>query len=63
MGIIIQKNDNVVKLLDGLSLLDDQQDQESVIGMLDTLAVADEKVKTTMSFPSKHKKIPAGREI
>ena len=44
MGIIVQGDDNVVRMLDGLSLLDDQ-DQERVIRMIDTLDAADKKVK------------------
>ena len=44
MRIIDIKNDNLIELLDGLSLLDDQ-DQERIIGMVDVLDAADKKVK------------------
>jgi len=44
MGIINQKKDNLVKLLNGLSLLDDQ-DQERIIRMVDTLDAVDMEVK------------------
>jgi hypothetical protein len=44
MGIIMQEHDNLVKLLDGLSLLD-EQDQERIIKVVDTLDFTDKKVK------------------
>ena len=44
MSIDEQKNDNLVKLLDGLSLLD-EHDQDRIIGMVDTLDCADKNVK------------------
>jgi len=44
MGSIIQRNNNLIKMLDGLSLLDNQ-DQERIIKMVDTLNAADENVK------------------
>jgi hypothetical protein len=44
MGSIIQRNNNLMKMLDGLSLLDNQ-DQERIIKMVDTLNAADENVK------------------
>jgi len=44
MRIDNPKNDNVMKLLDGVSLLDDQ-DQDRVIRMVDALEVADKNVK------------------
>ena len=44
MCILIQKSDNLIKLLDGMSLLDDQ-DQERIIKAVDTLDFADRKVK------------------
>jgi len=49
MGIDAQKSDNLVLLLDGLSLLD-QQDQDRVFGMVNTLDCADKNVKDSM-FP------------
>jgi len=47
MSIDAQKSDNLVILLDGLSLLD-QQDQDRVFGMVDTLECADKNVKGTI---------------
>jgi len=44
MGILVQKSDNLVKLLEGISLLDDR-DQERIIKAVDTLDHADKKVK------------------
>ena len=44
MRILNQGNDNLAKLLDGLSLLDGQ-DQERIINMVDTLDLTDKKVK------------------
>ena len=44
MGIIDLKYDNLVKLLDGLSLLDDE-DQERIIKVVDALEFAEKKVK------------------
>ena len=44
MRINDPNSDNLVKLLDGLSFLDDQ-DQERVIRMVDTLEAADKNVK------------------
>jgi len=44
MGSIIQRNNNLGKLLDGLYLLDGQ-DQDRVIRMVDTLEAADKNVK------------------
>ena len=44
MRIIRQKNDNLINLVDGLSLLD-EQDQEKIINMVDTLDVTDKKLK------------------
>ena len=49
MSIDAQKSNNLVILLDGLSLLD-QQDQDRVFGMVDTLEFADKNVKGSM-FP------------
>ena len=43
MGSIIQKNDNLAKLLDGLSLLNDQ-DQERIIRMVDILDLVNKKI-------------------
>ena len=40
-------NGNLDKLLDGLSLLD-EQDKDRVIRMVDTLDCADKKVKSTI---------------
>ena len=47
MRIDDPENDHLVKLLDGLSLLD-KRDQERVINMVDTLDSADKKVKDTV---------------
>ena len=47
MRINDPNSDNLMKLLDGLSLLDDQ-DQERVIRMVDTLDAADKNVKETI---------------
>ena len=44
MRIDNPNSDNLVKLLDGLSLLD-SQDQERVIRMVNTLEAADKNVK------------------
>jgi len=44
MGIVELKHDNLGKLLEGLSLLDGQ-DQERIINMVDTLDLTDKKVK------------------
>ena len=44
MGIFVQKIDNLVKLLEGMSLLDDR-DRERIIKAVDTLDFADKKVK------------------
>jgi len=44
MGITDLKHDNLVKLLDGLSLLDDQ-DRERIIRVVDTLDFTEKKVK------------------
>jgi hypothetical protein len=44
MGSCIRQTDNLVKLLDGLSLLDDQ-DQERIIRVVDTLDSTDRMVK------------------
>jgi len=44
MGIIKQKNDNLVNLIDGMTLLD-EQDQKLTINMVDTLDNTDKKVK------------------
>ena len=44
MGIINQKSDNLIKLINGLSLLDNQ-DQERIFRMVDTLNETDENVK------------------
>ena len=41
------ENDHLVKLLDGLSLLD-ERDQGRVINMVNTLDAADKKVKDTV---------------
>jgi hypothetical protein len=43
MGIINQKSDNLIKLMNGLSLLD-SQDQDRIIRMVDTLNAADENI-------------------
>jgi hypothetical protein len=44
MGIIDQRQDNLVNLLDGFSLLDNQ-DQERIIRVVDTLDSTDRMVK------------------
>jgi c-di-GMP-related signal transduction protein len=44
MGINIQKYNNLEKLLDGISLLE-EQDQERIIRVVDTLNLTDKKVK------------------
>jgi hypothetical protein len=44
MSIIVQKNDNLVKLLDGMSLLD-EQDQERIINAVDILDFTEKKIK------------------
>lgn len=44
MGIIRRKNDNLVNFIDGLSLLDEQE-QKQIINMVDTLDSTDRKVK------------------
>jgi len=44
MGIFVQKSDNLIKLLEGMSLLD-ERDQEQIIKAVDTLDLADKKVK------------------
>jgi hypothetical protein len=49
MGIIMQKSDNLKKLLGGLALLD-EQDQERIIRVVDTLEVADKKVKEDILY-------------
>jgi len=55
MGIINQKSDNLIKLINGLSLLDNQ-DQERIFRMVDTLNETDENVKKEVfsnNFPLK----------
>jgi len=49
MRIIIQKNETLEKLVDGLSLLDNQ-DRERIIEMVNTLNAADMKVKNEIFF-------------
>ena len=49
MGIIEQKSDNLIKLLNGLSLLDNQ-DQERIINMVDTLNVVDENINKDVFY-------------
>ena len=49
MGIIEQRSDNLIKLLNGLSLLDNQ-DQERIINMVDTLNVADVRIKKEVIY-------------
>jgi len=44
MGIIDLKNDDLVKLLEGMSLLE-ERDQERIIRAVDTLDFTDKKVK------------------
>jgi hypothetical protein len=44
MSSIVQENDNLDRLLDGLSLLD-EHDQERIIRVVDTLDFTDKKVK------------------
>jgi len=50
-----QKNDNLVKLLNGFSLLD-RQDQERVIRMVDTLDSTNGNVKNVMFSDASKKK-------
>jgi hypothetical protein len=47
--MITLKSDNLVKLLDGLSLLDDE-DQERIIRVVDALEVTEKKVKEEIFF-------------
>jgi hypothetical protein len=47
MSIEDRKPDNLVKMLDGFSLLDDQ-DKERFIGVVDTLECADRQVKKSL---------------
>ena len=49
MGIIEQKSDNLIKLLNGLSLLDNQE-QERIIRMVDTLNAADVRIKKEVIY-------------
>ena len=42
-----QKSDNLLQLLDGVSLLDDL-DRERVIGMVDTLDCAEQKIHNAL---------------
>jgi len=60
MRIIDIKNDNLIELLDGLSLLDDQ-DQERIIGMVDVLDAVDKKVKNEVftDLPLKNLYLPS----
>ena len=44
MSIFVQKSDNLIKLLEGMSLLDNR-DQERIIKAVDTLDFADKEVK------------------
>jgi len=44
MSIFVQKSDNLIKLLEGMSLLDNR-DQERIIKAVDTLDLADKEVK------------------
>ena len=44
MGTFVQKSENLIKLLDGMSLLE-ERDQERIIRAVDTLDFADKKVK------------------
>ena len=44
MGIMEQKSNNLIKLMNGLALLDNQE-QERIINMVDTLNTADENIK------------------
>jgi hypothetical protein len=48
MSISALKADNLIKLLDGLSLLDNQ-DQEQIIKIVDTLDFAKKKMKKSMN--------------
>jgi hypothetical protein len=47
MGSIIQKNDNLVKMLDGLSLLD-EHDRERFAKMVDTLDYTHKQVEKNL---------------
>jgi hypothetical protein len=49
MGILDLKNDNLVTLLEGMSLLE-ERDQERFIRAVDTLDLADKKVKKDMFY-------------
>jgi ligand-binding sensor protein len=49
MGIIIQRNDNLVKLLEGMSLLE-KQDQERIISVVDALTLTEKKVKKEIFY-------------
>ena len=44
MGIMEQKSNNLIKLMNGFALLDNQE-QERIINMVDTLNTADENIK------------------
>jgi len=50
MGIMDLKYDNLVKLLDGLSLLDDE-DQERIIKVVDALEFTEKRVKEEIYLP------------
>jgi hypothetical protein len=47
MGSLMQKNDNLAKMLDGLYLLDNQ-DKERFIEVVDTLDYTDKQVKKSL---------------
>ena len=49
MSILALKSDNLVKLLNGLSLLDDE-DQERIIKVVDALEFTEKKVKEEIFF-------------
>ena len=49
MSINTLKADNLVKLLDGLSLLD-EEDQERIIRVVDVLEITEKKVKQEIFF-------------
>jgi hypothetical protein len=49
MGKKKKKSDNLIKLLNGLSLLDNE-DQERIINMVDTLNVVDENINKDVFY-------------
>jgi hypothetical protein len=62
MRIDKKKNDNLDKLLDGLSLLD-EQDQERIIRVVDTLEHTEKKVKEEIMYDIPLSTVTTGSDI